>query len=519
MIIKTELNEGFRLAMLLIIICTLYTLMSYFTPLAYDDLIFMSVWNKVNGNSSITLSNLYDFWKEIRLYDNGRLANTVAPLSTLFSPWKEVFPYLTGLSVAVIVYFTTVLSFSKDKVSSFYLSIVWLCLIFLLPWRNALFVADYSLNYIWAAAITLIFMVVVMRLERTGWNIHNFILTLMLAFLAGGWHEGFAIPTLFGFLLLTIKKRFRFSKFWFATGLFYAAIAFLFLYCPGLLERSQRQLGVANTGQSYFKMIMDFLPVIFLILTGFASAVVPSLRKYLKKAWDNPWFAIGAGIIVAGTLLSLLFTHQPRSAFWPDLLAIVMILILTGPIWNRINRSHFVGYVTLVALAVCFVPVITAITWQYRLFRESEVIMRKIEESDYGTVYHDIIQGSEIPIAALKMTNHPAWVTDFHFHALKEFTGKPYPAVLPSELETANLAAGGKTLPGNTGAFVVKNSIIIPANPFGGPKTVEVDVQLTDGQKIPAIALLLPFITHDNVEMSYMVIYGIPVEDIEEISL
>ena len=516
---RKDLNLHFLSGAILLLIAALYFLLSYFTPFAYDDYVFMAEWRATNGEKALSISTLYDFWKDIRLYDNGRLANTFSILSTTFSPWKEIFPIATGLLVATIIFFTAYFSFPDKKISPFYISVVWCAVLFFLPWRNALFVADYSLNYIWSAAITMLFMVMLVRSERYRWNFYNFIFTILLAVLAGGWHEGFAIPTLFGFLLFTIKKKFKFSPYWYIAGFIYGVVALVFLYCPGLIGRSQRQLGVANTGQSYLKMTIDFLPVIFISLIVVFSSVVPPLRRRLKKVWNNIWFVTGTGIVVAGSLLSLLFTHQARSSFWPDLMAIVMIFIITAPLWRRLNISRYKYCLTSVSLAACVTVILTTIIWQFRLYKESEAIMAKMESSNSGTIYHDIIRNSDIPVATLKMTNYPAWITDFHYHALKEYMGKPFPAVLPTALEQADIISEGRPLKGNAGAVNLKNHIIIPANLFGKPITLEADMLLKNGEEIPGAALLLPFLTKDNQEMAYMVVYGFSVEDIEGISI
>ena len=493
--------------------------MSFWTPLAYDDWMFMGVWKEVNGEKPLSFSTLFDFWSNIRIGDNGRLSNTLSPLSTLFSPWKELFPIISGVCVAIIIYLSAKLSFANKKVSPFNLSIAWLAILLFLPWRNALFVADYTLNYIWATTLTLIFMCTVIKFEQKGWNVYNFILTLILAFIAGGWHEGFAVATICGFLLYSFKFHLRFSPQWYIIGVFYAFVTFIFLYCPGMLDRSARQLGATNTGQSLLKMTFDFLPIIFILILSGITAIVPSLRHYLKDAWNNKWFVIGTGIIIGGSTLSLLFTHQPRSAFWPDLMAIIMIFILTSPIWIKIQKLSYNGIITLLVLVLCLIPMLYTLIWQNRLYEESDEILAKIEASPSGTVYHDIIQGASIPLVTLKMTNYPAWITDFHYVSIKEYTDKKYPAVLPLSLKVKDFLSHGKQLKGNMNALKHDNGIVIPGNPYGKPIKFSVRVTLKNNEETEAAALLLPFLSMENKEMSYIVVYGIPVDEIEGISL
>lgn len=499
---------------ILLLIAFLYALMSYWTPLAYDDWMFMAVWRDVNGDRPLSLTALYDFWREIRQYDNGRIANTLAPLSSMISPWKELFPVITGILAAGIIAFTSFFSFRK--VSAFFLSICWVAVFFLLPWRNSIFVADYSLNYIWAAVITMAFMLYVVKCEKTGWNIYNFLLVLILAFLAGGWHEGFAVSTLAGFFIYTLVKR-KFSAQWYITGIFYAAVTIAFYLCPGMLLRTETQLGVKMTGGNLIKLCFDFLPLILLAGLILITALVPSLRRLLRQAWQNCWFVIGLGIVIVGTLLSVLFTHFPRSAFWPDLNAIIMIFILTKPIWEKLAKSAFGSYVALLSIGACLVPMTYALVWQRKLWQESEVILSKMQKSESGTVYHDIIKSSDVPPLTLKLTNFPAWVTDFHYTTLREYYGKPFVAVVPSMLEKAEISKDGIRLEGNANAVKIGDSIILPYK-TETPETKEVDLKLMDGSEIAAECLSLPYLSPYGQPLTLLEIYGVPVFEIKGVS-
>lgn len=491
---------------ILLLISCLYTLFSFWTPEAYDDWVFMAEWRDVNGGKPLTLSALYDFWKDIRLYDNGRIANVLSPLSTVYSPWKEIFPILTGIFVAGIVVFTAFFSFGKKCLSPFLISVVWVPVLLLLPWRNSLFVADYSLNYIWATIVTMSFMVSVVWCERHGWNIYNFVLCLILAFIAGGWHEGFAVPTLAGFVLYTLK-RLRFSSQWYIVGIFYGAVTLSFYFCPGLLARTQEQMGGFAFGMSYLKMAFDFLAVMALVMLVGLTAVIPSLRKYLREAWCNIWFVTGSGIVAVGTVLSLLFTHQPRSSFWPDLFAIIMIFILTRPLWMRLKMSSFGSFLTALALCICAIPMYYALIWQYELYRESKSILTDLEKSESGTVFHNIIKGSDIPMAALKMTNHPAWVTDFNHTSLKNYTGKPYVAVVPTVLGNPSSYASESYLEGNADAMLIGNAVVLPYD-AGKIRSENVEIELKDGRGLRVIALILPYMTPMGVPYTYVSIYN-----------
>lgn len=503
-------------ALFLLLIAAIYTLLSLWTPPAFDDWIFMAGWREVNGDKSPSLSTLLEFWKYIREYDNGRLANTFSPLSTMFSPWKELFPVMTGLCMACMVVGVSWLSFSKNSLRPWNLAIVCVTMIFLLPWRNSLFVADYALNYVWATVVTLVFMIYVVANEKRGWNTLTLLGALFLAFLAGGWHEGFALATLGGFLLYTIVKGGRFSIQWYATGVFYAVVMTGFYLCPGLLARTEKELGVTSEGLNLIKLSVDLFPVALLVFLVVLFNLAPSLRALLRKAWSNEWFVIALGIVVVGSLLSLLFAHQPRSAFWPDLMAIVMIFILTRPFWERLEFSAFGAYTGFLAFAVFCAVMVYALVWQRQFYSEAGEIIAEMEKSETGTVFYDITPPDSMPVTTLKIPVQNAWVTAFQFHALKQHTGKEFPAVVPvSVKETADKAV---PLKGSDGIFSTGNALFMKKGAFPEPKTVAVDVTLNDGATVEAMALVLPFISADNQRWVYINVYGINVEDIESLS-
>lgn len=500
-------TDGLISGALLLLIAAAYTLLSLWTPFAYDDWIFMAEWNEVNGHRPLSLRTLFEFWQQIRLYDNGRIANVLDPVFTMFSPWKELFPLVTGVLSACIVAFVSYFSFGKRYLSCLLLACSWIAVLFLLPWRNALFVTDYSLNYVWAAVVTMAFMVYVMHCERHGWNLFNFINCLILAFLAGGWHEGFAVPVLGGYFLYTLKIH-HFSPQWYFCGIFYAVVTGLFYICPGLIGRTSEQMGVMAIGMSYSKIVVDFFAVICLCFLIIVFALVPQLRKYLAAAWANRWFVIGIGIVFTGSVLSLLFKHQPRSAFWPALFSIVMMFILTRPVWDWLSSSSYRFYLTLLVTAVCLVPICFTTVWQYRLAKEQNVILEKMRRSFSGTVYHDIIRGSDIPtFLTLKMTNHPAWSNDFNYQALKNYNHKPYTAVVPVSLENSDNWLNAHKIEGNVGALDVGDAIILPYD-VGKETSANVEVQLLDGTKTHVVAFLLPFMSPHGIPYTYVSFYN-----------
>lgn len=494
------------------------TLFSLWTPPAFDDFTFMAEWRDVNGTAPLSISTLFDFWKDIRLYDNGRIANLLSPLSTLFSPYRELFSPLTGIMTGLMLCIAVLFSFPSRNLSPLRLALVWGAMLFLLPWRNSLFVADYSLNYIWGGAVTLVFICTVLHFERKGWTVPALVTALLLAFVAGGWHEGFAAATLCGFLLLTFVRRCRFSTQWYVIGTFYAIVTILFYLCPGMLSRTSLELAAPSAGLNTFKIFADFLPVILLIAITLVEAIVPAWRQLLSEAWQSRVFILGWGIGAAGVTLSLLFRHQPRSAFWPDLMAIVMLFRLLTPVWRGIARSRFRGYVTSLVFLLSLLPMVSALAAQFSFFEESKQILSEIEASEYGTVYRDIIPSGSLSPLSLKMPSHNLWVTPYQYQALGNHTGKPLPAVVPKELGNPDILSAALPLEGDAGAFMAGHSILLPYA-LKAPEVVEVEAMLGDGSTTCAAAMALPFRLPGGNRATYIAPYGIPPEDIAGLNL
>lgn len=504
---------------LLLLIAAAYALMSFWTPYGLDDWTFMAEWRDVNGDAGASPTACYNFWADIRLVDNGRLSNTLIPLFLLFSPWKELFPVITGCFVAFLIWGVARLSFPGRRISLLPLLLSWACVVFLLPWRNSLFIADYSINYIWSAAITMLFMLVVMRGEKKGWPPLLFALSLLLALIAGLWHEGFALATLGGFLLYTIFSRRRFAFQWWTVGIFYAGVTIVNFLCPGMLERADNEFGILGLGASLFTMIADFLPVILLALLIVGLSFSRSGRKRLRECRENPWFMIGIGIIVVGVLLSVLFVHQPRSAFWPDLMAIVLCIMLSEPLWSKVFSSSFRWYVGILLLSVALLPMIFAITEQYEYFKEAKTVEEKMEISPEGTVYHDLRSPSLATNLALRMPSHSLWATPYHYQALTNHTLKPFVAVVPTSFAENNWLDIAEPVKGDREFMRVGESIVLPFETDQKPEVVPLSVGLRSGVEVATAGMLLPFMSAEGIPYTYLQIYHVPVPEIASIKI
>lgn len=171
-----------------LLITGLYAALSYVTPLYIDDWMFLSNWKEHAGSSSFSFSGWLDYYLFTRDFDNGRISNSLAVFTSLFSPFKEIFPLLNGLMMALLIILCQrFICYGRKSDKLFWLILTWLGALVFLPW-SPLFVADYSLNYIWGAVLTLSLLWPLLQNENKKRSPAVFLAVILLAIVAGGWH-------------------------------------------------------------------------------------------------------------------------------------------------------------------------------------------------------------------------------------------------------------------------------------------------------------------------------------------
>lgn len=472
----------------LALIAILFASISYLTPLQLDDYVFMAEYRNAAGSERLSPGGLLHFWLEIRQYDNGRIANLLSPLTTLSPAGRILFPALTGCAVAFIIGMTVMLTMrSGSRKSALPVTLAWSMTLLLLPWRNSIFVADYALNYVWGTAVTLLFVAVALRLDSRKRSAACAIPAILLAIIAGGWHEGFAFTTLSGFLLYSAYATAsgkRFPLRWWITGIIYALSAFAFFICPGMIIRMQEQLGESPQSLSVFKMLADTAPAAMLLLIITAGMTLRATRRRIISQMRRPLFIIMSAAAFTGTLLSITTQHQPRSAFWPDIASIICILLIfRNPLYTAVHRRYL--RIPRIALTLTLTALSTAIslqiiTWQKKYFDEDRRIISLMRQSESGSVFLDIIPPEDLPLQTLKIPTKSAWVTPFHYHALGEYTGKKFCAVVDPALAHAPLSES-IPLDSPDKVSLLRGCLTAPYSPDTRPDVRIADIRLTDG--------------------------------------
>lgn len=504
---------------LLLIIWAIYTLISYITPPQLDDLAFMALYHNYSGESDeFSLYAIRQFFSEMRQYDNSRLANLLSIFSTIIFPWNHIFPFITGLATAAIVALSVAICrISKDRWK--YAVIMWLMIILFLPWRNNIIVADYALNYIYASAITLLFIYITVIKRHLIKKPAVFLLAVVVAILSGVWHEGFTAPTLAGIGALCILKKFRMNRQWYAIVLInFFAFAFI-TFCPGVLSRFDRE-AASQFEVLDFKVFFDLAPVILLLLNLIILSTYRKGRKIITKSFHNDIFITIFITTLTGTLISLLITHTPRTSFWPSLCGIISLVILNRKQLESLMCSRLSIPVVLTTLTLCCMQSILTIIHQNKFYSEYNTIMKMFREADSPTVFYDVIMPEDISILTLYFPARISWVTGFHFHCLSLALNRQNAAVIPTALR--HTPQQPDTLSNPESEFTIRrsgNALFtdwIHNLAITSVSHTRVKIQ---GSTMDTDALILNFTTEDGDSLAYIKPYKVTIDRIDSIEI
>lgn len=514
-------------------IAAVYTVVQWRYPLIFDDLGFMTLYRDMAGNDSFSLKAIAKYYDWIRIHDNGRLANLLAPFSTLFTPFRELFPLLSGIFVALIIALTRKMAGFRHSPSSplFPLSLAWILILLFLPWRDFIFSADFALNYIWGGAITLSFLYLIVRKELRGWSPRAFLWMIPLATIAGGWHEGFTVPAVIGLAVWTAFRRGKMTAFFFVLIATYAISAFIFLYCPGTSSRFGSYIFSGWPSITDIKFIWQISPFIILLISAVSALAWRSRRSGLwREFFRNPFCWIGIGIIISAYGIDIMLNATPRAYLWPGIFCIILSLALLLPIFQWILSEKASYFIAVAFIALCSLQNVAVIYWMDRYRRENDTIVGQLQRQKVGTVFHDVIQPWDLPPYTLNIPPRTLWTSTTNYGYLQRYYDGQFIGVVPEALAKADISTG-VPLKGNLNARRLDGHIVAPYQwASGAPDNIVrpyyVELQYTDHNgRHQAEAVLetafitLPFKHFDGqVKSDTLMYYRLHPSDIPDIS-
>lgn len=172
-------------------------------PVSVDDLWYLCETVAPAGTLE-ALKQTWNYAVECTNSDTGRLGNlVVVPFLSYFPRW--VYSTVSALCIWLILSLGARLA-KQDRPSG--CAAVWMAVVvFILPWYEYMFTMLYTVNYVWAAVVGLMFLTLFLRGNGDKLTVIRAIGLLMIGFLMGWWHEGFSVPMVCGLVVWAMIVR------------------------------------------------------------------------------------------------------------------------------------------------------------------------------------------------------------------------------------------------------------------------------------------------------------------------
>ncbi len=450
------------------VIAIVYTLFSYLTPYQWDDLRFLGMYLDYNeGDYSFNFSAFIDTCVDVRLTDNGRLANILDILIVTFVP-KWVFSICTGLVTAGIYWFLTKFVMTvTNRMHGFsdfmVLTAIWSISMVAFPWRDSIMIPDFSLNYLYSTFFSLWIIYVANGCENNRRsNVLKTAGLCIVALIAGMFHEGFSAAVLGGLGVYALSRRFRLPLSWWMTVCAYTLGTIFVLSSPGILYRVDNELSGMQHHDWIYKTFL-ILPLPFLTVVFMAVMLsIPKLRRRLNRLFKHQIYVLASVGLILSAAMCYVLNALPRYGWFPSVLSVVvllpMVLALMPHRFSIAKSVRIFSYILFVGVSVLMCNVLR---WQYFFCQQDKEIHALIDQSADGTVYYDVFPPEHLPKVALYQPVRHTWVYSLQMGDVSRVkrSGKLI-SVVPTSLQNIRHHELETNVTDNTDIFLYKNLIL-----------------------------------------------------------
>lgn len=352
------------------------------------------------------------------LHDNGRFVNYTDILLTALTPrWS--WPLLNILFLASLYWLLWRIStIASKRRGAVMVALMGVLSLLFIPWNDYLFLQRYTTPYIWGGAMMLFVAYGAIR-AATG-NAFSPLMTAILcpvAFISGGWHEGFSLTLACGLIPLWFLTPRDTRKRALLPALFLLAGIILNITAPGQSARAD-SAGVHLNPFNWFQPASltggiwpwpHIVPMALYLASLAATLLVErrqaiarlrliadgGLRQAMHRLPGLPDFVklqTLSATVTAATLGLCLFFNPPRVAVPGLLFSIIGILSLAIRYYPSTARKTL-RTASAIAVTACAALLLTQawlnIAMQARLSRDHRAIETLLAESPDGEVFYD----------------------------------------------------------------------------------------------------------------------------------
>lgn len=472
-----------------------------------DDLVFRNFYLSLNGGSEdFSFSSWLEYYTGVRHYDNGRLANFLSPIATTFIP-RWMFASLTGAAVAAMLLLMNRIAEVELRRRGRAALAVWASSLVLLPWRNMIMVNDYLLNYVYSTVAVLLFLLILCRVADENRGMAVMAVGVVLALIAGWFHEGFSVPLCAGLGVYALCRRLKMTWQWWTMVVVFGLATFWVFFSPGTLSRAEAEVGF-RSWSVFAKVFATSLPAVVL----FSALLIVMCfkergRAIIKSLWSKQNFVVLTVAAYAAAAITFFVKPNPRAAWPAEIFAMSAMLCFLPYLNLRLGRRFISAACWALYFCLCLF-FINVLRWQVRFDRQNAEVNRLMERSASGTIFYDIIDPRSMRAETLYLPTRNEWLLSFQYNILNDedlHHGKTY-AVVPKVLSDFSADAAIQ-IAGNGGLMDYKGILLAPTS--DGVERSSDDVaynfEMADGRELEdVICVRISFIDKDGFKRLYI---------------
>ena len=382
-------------------------------PMYYDDLWYLEYtwwWFDMQGIVDPTNGgNVFSYgipWEDLGHTISERFANDTARVCNMVGPFMLFFPKWISSTIAFLVLMYGI--WACFKLSDIDLRRSWLVgigigLWTLTPlWYDGMSTVIYQYNYLVSTGIGMGLIVAVNKRSR---KLSGLILLILLSILAAVWHEGFTVPLLIAFLVVTVFfKSCRDRWHIIAIAILLAGAIWHFAGTSTLMRMHS---GYKAVSIKHFLISLYHHRAVWI-------AIVISIIFWIKKGF-RPYISDPQVIfMLAGIIVSLgqsYYSNIERAAWWGDVMAIWMSLYLLRKL-DVETRGYkgWRGWTACFIIALSYLQLIAADIFIIRFSREYPRLIARYLDEPKQTQFTELIDYPWIGLPFMQMTPDPIYL-------------------------------------------------------------------------------------------------------------
>ena len=359
--------------------------MYLYMPYGGDDLNYRSVFEGLDpGWGDLSLYRYLMWIKRHWFTANGRLANFMVP-ALLMCP-----KLLVALVSAFFLWLMYDMAVRLAGVTKGMMPVVIIALCFFaLPWWDSMQITDVQTNYIWASALSLSAVYIVLKVRRTSWPLTAMLIVICIA--GGMMHESASLPLVVGIAFYLLLSHRRLSGTACLLALSFGIGTTFALFAPGIVLRAENTIGTVADDPLPVCVLKSCWAAVVLWIVIAMMGMSSKGRRNLAAIFRSP-LCIFAVASLVGTMISAASGIVGRSGWFAQTAAIITAVGWVA-YWKK-PRTNIPAF--FLAIVVTGLSTGLAI-WQCRTGTEFDKAHDAYMKSADGVVFMDVVRDYDAP--------------------------------------------------------------------------------------------------------------------------